>query len=322
MISDAAKFDEYCPTNISWIGNSFINEVSGFEAATSEKKPDIVRSVFTSVYRFICELDFTQPGEPSFELRKVMNFVHDNLESFSGLDRQQLIFAAYVMPAQVAKRLIGHPSIADFKALSDKVESARNLKDDWDAELRRREELTEALSQNLKKIASAYNFVGLVNGFQTLRQTKDGERKLAFGWIIFIGVLMILAPAFQIGFVVSRIDEIESHKLTLAYTLPTIVALEIILLYFFRVLLSHFRSVKAQLLQLDIRIALCQFIESYAEYASRIRSQDSSALSKFESLIFSGLVPDEAAIPSTFDGAEQIASIIRSLRGGGGKADT
>lgn len=100
-------------------------------------------------------------------------------------------------------------------------------------------------------------------------------------------------------------------------TLPTILALEVILIYFFRVVLSQFRSVKAQLLQIDLRVSLCQFIESYADYVGKLRKNDSTALNKFEALIFSGLVTEEAGIPSTFDGAEQIASLIRSVRGGG-----
>lgn len=127
---------------------------------------------------------------------------------------------------------------------------------------------------------------------------------------------MLVLPLIQVNFVVNHLAKIEEHRAVLVYSLPTIVAVEVILLYFFRVVLGQFRSVKAQLLQVDLRISLCQFIESYAEYVSGIRQKDSSALSKFEALIFSGLVTEESGIPSTFDGAEQIASIIRSLRGG------
>lgn len=321
MISNAEKFDKFCVTNIEWIGNSFLSEVSGYSEQPNDRREAALRSIFTSAYRFICELDFAQPADPSFELRRIMSFVHDNLERFSGTDRQQLVFAAYAMPAQVAKRLINHPSIGDYRKFADTVESARNLKDEWDTDTSRRQERLDALDQNLKRVTSAYNFVGLVNGFQALHEKKESERGFAFIWLVVIALLMVVAPVGQIAFVVTKLDTIDSHKLTLAYTLPTIVAVELILLYFFRVVLSHFRSVKAQLLQLDLRIALCQFIESYAEYASRVKAQDSSALSKFEALVFSGLMPDETGIPSTFDGAEQIASLIRSVRGGGGKTD-
>ena len=52
-------------------------------------------------------------------------------------------------------------------------------------------------------------------------------------------------------------------RVSLVYLLPPAVDFELIAIYFFRVVLMHFRSVKAQLLQLDLRIALCQFIENY-----------------------------------------------------------
>ena len=124
-----------------------------------------------------------------------------------------------------------------------------------------------------------------------------------------------MVVVLQIAFVVQNIDVVEARKGILIYTLPTVIALEVILLYFFRVVLSQFRSVKGQLLQLDLRVALCQFIQSYAEYSASIKAQDGNALAKFEALIFSGLVTDESGIPSTFDGAEQIANLIRSVRG-------
>lgn len=316
MISNSAKFDEFASVNVEWIGQNFIGEINNYFGLQAEKRPAAIRSLFVSAYRFLCELEFTQPGEPSFEVRKVMNFVHDNLEAFDGNDRQQLVYAAYTMPAQVAKKLIGHPSITDFRKFSETVEASRRLKEQWDSDLNERENLLQGLTANIKKITSEYNFVGLVHGFQELKNNKERERTVSFLSLIAIGFAMLALPSVQVNFVIERLAEIENHKATLAYSLPTIIAVEIILLYFFRVVLGQFRSVKAQLLQVDLRISLCQFIESYAEYVSKLREKDSSALGKFEALIFSGLVTEESGIPSTLDGAEQIANLIRSLRGG------
>lgn len=317
MISNPDKFDEFCSVNIEWIGKHFIGELSNMLNAPAEMRLTAALSAFTSAYRFLCELEFTQPGDASFEVRKIMNFVHENIEAFEGTHRQQLVFAAYMMPAQVAKRLIGHPSISDFRSFSQAVEDSRKLKETWDADLVKRQALLQGLSDGLKKITSEYNFVGLVDGFKRLRLVKLIEQRVSFGGLLAIGTLMLIVPAVQVSFVILNLEAIEKHRLMLMYSLPTIIAIEVILLYFFRVILSQFRSVKAQLLQIDLRISLCQFVESYADYVSKIRERDSSALGKFEALIFSGLVTDETGIPSTFDGVEQIASLIRSLRGAG-----
>jgi hypothetical protein len=111
------------------------------------------------------------------------------------------------------------------------------------------------------------------------------------------------------------VETIESKKGLLVYTLPTIVAIEVILIYFFRVVLAQFRSVKAQVLQLDLRIALCQFVQSYAEYSVKVKKDDPNVLAKFEAVVFSSLVSENERIPSTFDGTEQLANLIKSVRG-------
>ena len=95
-----------------------------------------------------------------------------------------------------------------------------------------------------------------------------------------------------------------------------LIALEVILLYLFRVVLLHFRGVSTQMLQINLRISLCQFIQSYSEYSMKIKKQDAGALEKFETLIFSSITSDSDALPSTFDGVEQIAKLVNSIRSG------
>ncbi|MBI1397181.1 MAG: hypothetical protein GC151_14510 [Betaproteobacteria bacterium] len=315
ILANPEKFDEFCSVNIEWIGRSFVREVGSYLEASTDNRAKIVRTIFVSAYRFLCELEFTQPGEPSFEVRRVLNFVHENLERFEGTDRQQLVYAAYSMPAQIVRRLISSPGLINIREFSQTVERSRELKEEWDEDFKQRIELIEGLKGTIGKLASEYNFVGLVHGFQALKVGKERERVFSFRSVLAIAACMLMLPAAQLYFVVTNLERIDAHKATLVYSLPTILALEVILLYFFRVVLGQFRSVKAQLLQVDLRISLCQFIESYSEYVSRLRKNDSSALTKFESLVFSGLVAGEADIPSTLDGAEQIASLIRSLRG-------
>lgn len=315
ILAHKQQFDEYCTANIEWIGVNLIRDIDEFLGASPDKHAALIKSIFAAAYRFLCELEFTQPADPSFEIMRIKSFVEEHLGEFASTDKQQIIYANYTMPAHLAKRLINHPSIADFRKFADTVESAATLKREWDRDLTEREARLAALKDNLKNITSAFNFVGLVNGFQRMSEAKVKEKHFAFRSLLFLGALMLLPIVLQIGFVVQNIDIVEGRKGILIYTLPTVIALEVILFYFFRVVLTQFRSVKGQLLQLDLRVSLCQFIQSYAEYSTKIKVQDANALSKFEALIFSGLVTEEAGIPSTFDGIEQIANLIKSIRG-------
>ena len=92
-------------------------------------------------------------------------------------------------------------------------------------------------------------------------------------------------------------------------------SIEVILIYFFRIILQNYRSVKAQILQIELRKTLCQFIQSYVKYSSEIKKQDSNALEKFESLIFSGVLSDPEKLPSTFDGLDQLGNFIKNIKG-------
>lgn len=315
MISNAARFDEYCTANIEWIGEHFLREVREFPNLPDDKRSEAITSAFTSAFRFLCELEFTQPADPSFEVRRIGNFVDENLELFTGNDRQQITFARYSMPVQVAKKLINDPAIAEFRKFSQAVEEAAKLKADWDSELDQRRLHVESIKQGLKHATSSYNFVGLVDGFRHLATVKITERRVAFWSLMALALVMVAPPTAQIAYVLAHIETIEAKKGLLLYTLPTVLAIEVILVYFFRVVLAQFRSVKAQVLQLDLRIALCQFVQSYAEYSMKIKKDDPSVLAKFEAVVFSSLVPESEGIPSTFDGAEQLTNLIKSIRG-------
>lgn len=316
LTSNTNVFDQHCATNIEWIGQHFIEQLDEFTGAKLENRRGLLISIFVMAYRFLCELDFSQPNDLSFELRTIRNFVDENLEKFTGIERQQLIYANYVMPANITKKLIHSPALAEFKAFAETAKAASELKLEWEKEIKAKSEEIEALRDGLSRITTTYNFVGLVNGFENLASTKKSERRRSFISLLALGALIVMPVAAQLWFTASHIDTIDSHRNTLMYSLPPLIALEVILLYLFRVVLLHFRGTTTQLLQINLRISLCQFIQSYSEYSTKIKKQDANALDKFESIIFSGITSDSEALPSTFDGVEQIAKLLNSIRGG------
>lgn len=89
--------------------------------------------------------------------------------------------------------------------------------------------------------------------------------------------------------------------------------MQFVVLYYFRVALSEYKSVKAQLLQIDLRRGLCMFIRGYADFSAGMKGKDAAGLDKFESLIFSGLVANEDRIPSTFDGMDGLIKVAEAI---------
>ena len=73
LIANTNAFDQHCATNIEWIGKRFIGQLTEFYEAKQENQSDLLTSIFTMAYRFICELDFSLPEDLSFEFRAIRN---------------------------------------------------------------------------------------------------------------------------------------------------------------------------------------------------------------------------------------------------------
>lgn len=314
FIGGAQSFDEYTRANISWIGKRFASEIRDFSQVPLEQKSETLQFIFGLCFRFSCEFQLFFPGEPAMEFRQVNDYVAGAIKDFSPNNVAQINYALYSMPVEIIRQVVRHPDFPAFQNFSSTVESAKLMKDEWDKGLESKKNTVDQLAQRLSQIASEYNFVLLVDAFKNLRKRKEEETSAPFFVAIALAIAMLALPALHYWAILGHVDFFKQNLALTFYTLPAVLAAEILLVYLFRVVLSQFRSVKAQLLQLDLRIALCQFVQSYAEYAGSIRKTDASILAKFEALIFSGLVTDQNDIPSTFDGVEQIASLIKSVQ--------
>lgn len=85
-------------------------------------------------------------------------------------------------------------------------------------------------------------------------------------------------------------------------------------LFFYRVALINKNSIKSQILQIDLRQTLCQFIESYSDFSADLKNKNEHTLKKFEDLIFSGLVASDDKLPTTFDGVNQLSSLFKDIK--------
>ncbi|WP_349735966.1 hypothetical protein [Pseudomonas jessenii] len=305
-------WDDRCSFNIKYIGDQFIQWLSDFDP----KKPADIDNIYSMSYRFLCEFDFLVGAgkELSMELRRIRNQIeHDDSEMEDDV-RSQIIYASYVMPANIAKEFINDANIGIFKDFEQKKSEAENLKKQWDEEIEQKTTITEALKDKLDEYKIGFNFVGLYKGFSELAQKKTDESFWLFWALIGMGFLILSPLVIEIVFASSEIYSGNSFTANHLIILIPLFSIELILIYFFRIILINHRSVKAQIMQLELRQTLCQFIQSYAGYSSEIKKQDSGALEKFENLIFSGILSDPEKLPSTFDGLEQIGNLIKSVK--------
>ncbi|NMY78501.1 hypothetical protein HBO01_07400 [Pseudomonas rhodesiae] len=306
MTNMPAVFDSSCSFNIKHIGSKFVDCI---QAASSSKNYD-VDTLLSSCYRFVVELELKSPNGMSQFLNMTWNEVSDlDFREFPNA-ATQVKWSRNNMAISILREYINHPHMAALINLPAAIRASEEAREKSNDEMSIRELRVNALQDKLKGYENAYNFVGLYQGFSKLREDKAKERDLTFKFLMVLGFSLLLVPLLKLFGVVAHEVDLIRESLSIA----ALFALELMIIYFFRIALQNFRSIKAQLLQIDLRMTLCQFINSYVEFASDARKSDKELLAKFEQVIFSGIVSDESVIPSTFDGLEQVAKIVDGFK--------
>ncbi|HBX9562478.1 TPA: hypothetical protein MIK52_29285, partial [Klebsiella pneumoniae] len=100
---------------------------------------------------------------------------------------------------------------------------------------------------------------------------------------------------------------VEFNLNALFYYLP-ILSLELLFFYFMRLYYIEGKAIKAQILQIEQRLSLCEFIHDYVETKNNSGAEKES-WSLFEKLIFSPIQVSSENIPSLLDGASSIAEL-------------
>lgn len=314
MGNNGDEFDERCQVNINWIGPQFISDIGHLSSTIDESK---LNQILTSAYRFLLEFNMSMKNELSSELREFIRMVETDSD-MDGQALQEIQFARNSMPVAILKRLLSSDelgSLTNVATVAAKVEARLNK---WQSDLEKSEQKVTKLSATLENQEQAFNFVALEKGFGDLGKDITKELRFAQSAMGLFGLLTLLPSSIDLWLVLGRaIDLSKMPGYTLIAALISTVTITFLFLYFFRIALRKADSCRAQLVQVRLRMSLCRFIQSYANYSVEIREKNPDALTKFEALIFSGIVGTEDKLPSTFDGIEQLSALAKSLRGDG-----
>jgi hypothetical protein len=309
----AKEFDENCQINIDWVGGHLLGEL---QAISENADDENVFVLAVTIYRFIIEYDLSRKDQLQSDIRKFVDIVLRESPSFSGNDRQQIDFARHEMPTAILKQIINSDEVGNIRDVRQIAERVEKTIAGWEETLKRTEETTIELAESLKKHTKDFNFVGLREGFADLAIQVEKELSKARTYMVIFGLLAVVPSAFDLSATLggwADLTKLNTYVLTLL-AIGT-VSMTALILYYFRIALRKSDSCTAQLTQLRLRMSLCRFIQSYADYSIDIKEKNSEALSKFEAIIFSGLVGSEDKLPSTFDGIEQLTAFAKSITG-------
>lgn len=310
MEKNPDEWNMFCQINIMWIGDQFISRLADDEELNKESLDNICSMSF----RFLFELYLSTKNDLAFDFERARRFIFNNVESFESSAREQIEFAIRDMPISIFKAVANSDEIETLKNFDAVAAKAKQLKVEWDNDLIERERRVKAIEESLSKYENAFNFVGLYQGFDDLSKEKIRERDGILFWLKLLSLVIVLPIAAELIFIYVNIDRLSVIRDGLLVSIFPTISLVAISIYYFRVLLFNYKSVKSQLLQIDLRKTLCRFIQSYSSYASEIKSKDADVLERFERVIFSGIVTEDGNLPSTFDGVEQISKLINSVK--------
>ncbi|MHA3928199.1 hypothetical protein ACX13C_25280 [Klebsiella oxytoca] len=252
----------------------------------------------------------------------------DQLASPSDRDAQ-FLWIERSMPAALIKSILSSEEFVTLRKMANDVSGyEEKFTNQIELGTQKAQEQIEKASDNLKSLInraensqkdistyvdklneykSEYNFVLLSKAFSNLLHTKQDEYQKNHHSVIFFSVLLVLIPTGALINHIFELYKVEFNLSALAYYLP-ILSLELLMFYFMRLYYIEGKAIKAQLLQIEQRLSLCEFIHDYVETKSKSGSEKES-WSLFEKLIFSPIQVSSENIPSLLDGASSIAEL-------------
>ncbi|MGQ5713318.1 hypothetical protein ACUIJ3_04135 [Enterobacter cloacae] len=193
-------------------------------------------------------------------------------------------------------------------AIKTDAEEVKKLANDVGKSL----EEVKALEERVSKLRTKYNFVGLSSGFSQIKDKKEEELRTSevayknlFGCMFICPLAILLIHVFF------------PEKLPQGYNILQVflpfITIEMVMLYFFRLSYLEAKSLRAQLLQIDLKLSLCSFIDNYVKYRKEHNTNVRKVLDSFDSVIFSPIQANENNIPSMFDGMEALANLADKI---------
>ncbi|MNG72731.1 hypothetical protein D3C81_561050 [compost metagenome] len=164
------------------------------------------------------------------------------------------------------------------------------------------------IEKRLDGYKGEYNFVLLSKAFKRMKDDKINELKTSRWWMNLYTLVLVSIPVLTLIALFKEWVTFDSSIKHLMYAVP-VLTLEILIFYFMRLYYSEVRSIRAQLLQIDLRLSLCEFIHDFIEKKNESKDH-SDSWGNFESLIFSPIQMSADNIPSVLDGANAVADVL------------
>ncbi|BCT89260.1 hypothetical protein [Acinetobacter variabilis] len=320
--TDLSEFDKIIEYSRKQPVSNFVSEIGKALKVYKDTKQDsdllyLFELSLNLINIYFSELTFILGGvngSISIEVSSVSTFVSEKYLKHPKFGRY-VKFAERELPFQIFKELFHSSKIKNLTELNSNLKQASELLEKWEKSFEIKKNTVFQLEQKLAETKLTYDFLGLNKGFQQLYEQKKDELKAAKNTYGFVATAMFTIPFAEFVALVAAFfyfdGKIPSNMWLVSIPFITLI---LITLYLLKISLQDKRAIQSQMMQLELRMALCQFIHNYAEDSETLHKKNSVGFEKFENIIFSPLVSSDDKIPTTFDGMEQLAKLIGEFR--------
>lgn len=274
------------------------------------------------LFLYMTEYSFRRNIDYSFELLSFFDFVLKNKSSFSPRLTYIFDFSSaipfYIMRdefhSEHAIKIARTMNVTDMDKVDKFIQNGDGIVEqinEWKSSYQEKIDAVQELEKKLDEQKTAFNFVGLYKGFEGLKGEKMKDLDKANREYYWLGAGMLATPICELLWILFHFESIKVGSGALAILGLSTVSLVVMLFYFLRVCLAEVKSLKSQIMQLELRMTLCQFIQNYADTSKELKEKNKEGFEKFESLIFSSIVSSDEKIPSTFDGMDQLTNLLK-----------
>ena len=314
------KYHNWEKIGVALNDNALAEDNKNLYEFSKQEKPraSLIRKVIESIYIVLLADIYEASLITTFEThRTFFEQAVISLQSYSYTltydSLNKLCYLWYIIPQEVFSRHLNRRLNSSVIQTINKLHEHQDLIEEENRKnILLKKDIME-IQETLNNQKSEYNFVGLSNGFRTLREQKKKELNWQngayYGLMTIIVLLIISKSVWSANYLIS--NNFDS-PIFIMITISTVLFL-FILLYFFRISLANVKSIKSQILQIDLRLTLCQFIHNYDSDTKELREGMKESFERFESVIFAPIVATEDQMPATFDGLEQLTGLLSSF---------
>lgn len=203
----------------------------------------------------------------------------------------------------------------NFREKEAEMLVARETIISWNKTLKEKNKEVLEIEDRLTKAKNTHNFLGLSHAFSNLLARKKGEYLFYITMLGLLGVAALAIPLTNLEkpsqTIINTLLEKQFTDANIAKAV-LIALVEVLILYYFKIMLQSWNQVKAQILQLELRVSLCAFAENYAEFSKK--NVTGETLGKFETLIFSEITNEATPNINLFDATEALSKIASSFK--------